>query len=265
MPTAELNGVSLHYRTTGEGAPAFLLFNGAGLRLGVWGEVADRLTELGSVIRFDQRGVGGTRAEGPFSLQTVATDARGLLDFLHVSRAIAVGHAWGGRVAQVFARDYPDRVVALVVCGTGGQLPATFSPEWRDRLRKAASSGDRATFDEAIVALYCAKNFAARAPEAATSLFDEMWESRFDGRGAVEASAATPSPSYWGLAACPVQLIYGRQDKFGTPENGLDLHGRLANSRLAFIEDAGHLAIREQPDLVFQAIAAFVRQRGESR
>ena len=79
-------------------------------------------------MRLDQRNAGATRASGSFSLLDVAADAAALLDHLKIERAIVAGHAWGGRVAQVFARDYPHRVTGLVICGTGGQFPATVPP-----------------------------------------------------------------------------------------------------------------------------------------
>jgi 3-oxoadipate enol-lactonase len=264
MPTAELNGATIHYEVTGAGRPTFLMFNGAGLRLAAWGELGDRLSTIGTVIRFDQRGVGETVSEGPFSLATVAADALGLLDALEIGKVIAIGHAWGGRVAQVFARDYPERLSALVLCGTGGVLHPTFDPVARERLRTSSASGDRPAFEQAVVDLYCAKNFATRDPGAAHAVFDQMWEWRFDGKGATEASAATPSSSYAGAATCPVLLVYGSDDKFGTPDNARDLNQRLRGSRLIFIEDAGHLVIREQSGRVFEEIAAFVAEVGET-
>jgi 3-oxoadipate enol-lactonase len=70
------------------------------------------------VVRFDQRNAGATQADGSFSLLDIAADAAALLDYLKIERVIIAGHAWGGRVAQVFTRDYPHRVAGLVLCGT---------------------------------------------------------------------------------------------------------------------------------------------------
>ena len=260
MPRAEVNGATVHYTVTGAGYPAFLLFNGAGLRMASWGELADRLATLGTVVQFDQRGAGATSFEGRFSLATVAADAHALLDVLGVEQVVAIGHAWGGRVAQVLARDYPERLNGLVLCGTGGVKPPAFDPAARERLRVSAVRGDRRTFEQAVVDLYCAQDFPERDPNKARVVFEELWEWRFDGKGAAEASLATPSESYVGTARCPVLLLYGSEDKFGTRENAWELHRRLPTSRLVFIEDAGHLVIREQPVRVFEEISAFVAE-----
>jgi 3-oxoadipate enol-lactonase len=254
---ASLNDVDLHYLDEGEGEPVFLLFNGAGLRLSFWGEVATELARHGRVVRFDQRAVGGTRFDGPYTLESVAADARALLDLLGVQRVVAVGHAWGGRVAQVFARDEPERLKGLVICGTGGIVPPKQGPQTQ-QARAAAAAGDRSRWEEAIAELYCASSFVRRQPERARAVFDELWEGRADGRGAGAASQATPSETYAGKARGPVLLVYGREDKVGTEENALELHRRLPGSRLVFIEDAAHFVVREQPERVLQAIGEFV-------
>jgi len=48
-----------------------------------------------------------------------------LLDHLDVKDAIVVGHSMGGRVAQLLALDYPQRVKKLVVASTGAHFPLT--------------------------------------------------------------------------------------------------------------------------------------------
>jgi pimeloyl-ACP methyl ester carboxylesterase len=210
------------------------------------------------VIRFDQRAVGGTPFEGSYTLESVAADARELLDLLGVERVIAVGHAWGGRVAQVFARDFSERLQGLVICGTGAILPPKHAPETQRQVRAAAAAGDRARWEEAIAELYCSSGFVRQQPERARTVFDELWEGRTDGRGAAEVGRATPSEAYAGKVRCPVLLIYGREDKAGTEENALELHRRIPGSRLVFVEDAAHLVIREQPERVLQVIEEFV-------
>jgi pimeloyl-ACP methyl ester carboxylesterase len=255
---ASLNHVDLHYLDEGEGEPVLLLFNGAGLRLSFWGELATEFARRGRVVRFDQRAVGGTRFDGPYTLESVAADARALLDLLGVERVVAVGHAWGGRVAQVLARDEPERLQGLVICGTGGIIPPKHAPQTQQQARAAAAAGDRSRWEEAIAELYCSSSFVRRQPERARAVFDELWEGRADGRGAADASRATPSESYAGKARCPVLLVYGREDRVGTEENALELHRRLPGSRLVFIEDAAHFVIREQPERVLQAIGEFV-------
>lgn len=57
-------------------------------------------------------------------------------------------------------------------------------------------------------------------------------------------------------------LLYGTEDRFGTIENANDLAKRLKQARLVFIEGAGHMAIREQPERLLEEIASFVKEQG---
>lgn len=252
--------LELNYQIDGQGPIVWLLFNGDHTPLQFWDPVSQGLAEQYRVVRFDQRNAGATRANGSFSLLDIAADAAGLLDHLKIEKAIIAGHAWGGRVAQVFARDYPHRVTGLVLCGTGGQFRATVPAAVLQQMGEAGRQGNRAQWELAQEAAYCAPGFSKRNPEAFRSLSDLMWSqiedrknrqwAKFDGRIA-------PSSSYWGRAQAATLLIYGTEDVFGTRENAEDLARRIPGARLHFIDLAGHSIIREQPAQVIQLMRAF--------
>jgi len=247
----------IHYRVDGEGESVFLLFNGQSTALEFWGTLATRLAERGRVIRFDQRNAGKTQFKGSFGLNDVAADAAALLDELEIDEVNVVGHAWGGRAAQVFVRDYPHRVHAMVICGTGGQLPSISDPEDQKALATARKSGDLDSWRKYIEKVYCAPGFHSRDADK----FEEVCQVLLDNpppQGARLDMRVCPSPSYWGTARVPALLIYGWHDKNGTPENAEDLHSRLYDSKLMMVKDAGHFVIREKEDQVLAAIQDFV-------
>jgi pimeloyl-ACP methyl ester carboxylesterase len=249
----------LKYEDSGGDAPVWLLFNGNSLTLEFWGEVADTLAARSRVIRFDQRGVGGTRFEGAFSLLDVAADAARLLESQGSPRVLAVGHAWGGRVAQVFARDYPHMLRALVLCGTGGQFPPRLDAGMQDALRTAAKSGDRTRWQRSLEAMYCAPGYAARDPTDFAQLAEMMWHARSTPRRATWDARIAPSPSYWGTARVPTLLLYGRDDRFGTPDNAEDLARLIPGAALKYFDDAGHFVVREAREHVLDALTSFAR------
>ena len=247
--------LGINYQVDGDAGTTWLLFNGATLPLEFWDPLIGVLAARDTVVRFDQRDAGATRAQGPFSLLDTAADAAALLEHLGLRSAVVVGHAWGGRVAQVFARDYPHLCDGLVICGTGGHVPATVSDESLTELREAGRAGDKDTWSRLVEQIYCAAGFAARQPDEFADLLRTMWppsrrSARWDARIA-------PSASYWGLAPLPTLLIYGAQDQFGTPENADDLQSRLADVRRLDIANAGHFVIREATPQVVQALQDF--------
>jgi pimeloyl-ACP methyl ester carboxylesterase len=247
--------LGINYQVDGDAGTTWLLFNGATLPLEFWDPLIGVLAARDTVVRFDQRDAGATRAQGPFSLLDTAADAAALLEHLGLQSAVVVGHAWGGRVAQVFARHYPHLCDGLVICGTGGHVPATVSDESLTELREAGRAGDKDTWSRLVGQIYCAAGFAARQPDEFADLLSTMWPpSR---RSARWDSRIAPSTSYWGLALLPTLLIYGAQDQFGTPENADDLQSRLADVRRLDIANAGHFVIREAAQQVVQALQDF--------
>ena len=249
--------VQINYRVDGDGDIAWLLFNGATLPLAFWDPVAVALATTEKVVRFDQRNAGASHAMGAFSLLDTAADAAAVLAHLELSRVIAVGHAWGGRVAQVFARDYPHLCEGLVICGTGGQFPSTLPDKVLAHVRDSARAGDKTAWAQALVQAYCAPGFAGRQPSAYAELIDLLWppkrpSARWDAKIA-------PSSSYWGQSAVPTLLIYGQQDQFGTPANADDLQGRLSDVRRVDVPEAGHFVIREATETVVTELRQFAQ------
>jgi 3-oxoadipate enol-lactonase len=256
MPQITLESVSTYFRIDGEGPLVFLLLNGAGCTTETWGELADGLCRLGQVIRFDARGCGRTGLPPEeYTLETLAADALALIDYLKVQKAVLVGHAFGGRVAQILSRDYAARTSALVLCGTGGFYPPRTDDLPLDLPR-----------EDAFLARFCGPRFRDEQPEAARRLLDEVFAQRPPREAAeyrARALAATPAETYWGTTPNSVRtlLLYGTEDRFGHPDNARDLAGRLENSRLVFIEGAGHFAIREAPARLLTEITAFIEEQ----
>ena len=107
----------------GDGPPILLLHAGiADLR--AWDSMVPGLVAAGyRAIRYDARGFGRSTTEDvPFSNRA---DAIAGLDALGIGRAALVGNSRGGQIAIDTAIEFPDRVVALVMVGSG---PGGFDP-----------------------------------------------------------------------------------------------------------------------------------------
>jgi pimeloyl-ACP methyl ester carboxylesterase len=80
-----------------------------------------QVASLGADLRLvtvDERGHGGTPADGPFDYWDCARDVLGLLDALGVERAALVGTSQGGFIALRVALLAPERVSCLALLGT---------------------------------------------------------------------------------------------------------------------------------------------------
>lgn len=124
--TAEVAGGRLGGWIAGDGVPVLLLHGGPGLSY----EYLDQLgAELGAgfqVAAYQQRGLEPSTLEGPFTIAQAITDTLAVLDALSWSRALIVGHSWGGQLALRLVAAHPQRLLgalavdSLGVVGDGG-------------------------------------------------------------------------------------------------------------------------------------------------
>ena len=118
MPMTLLStGVEICYETFGSSAnPTLLLIHGLGSQLLLWEEgFCSKLAEEGlHVIRYDQRDSGlSSEMQEEYELLDMASDAAELLEYLTVEKAHIVGMSLGGMVAQIFAAEFPKKIISL--------------------------------------------------------------------------------------------------------------------------------------------------------
>jgi pimeloyl-ACP methyl ester carboxylesterase len=108
---------TIEYVLSGHGAPALLLFSGAGVTLEGWSRLYPGLDRLGRVLGWNRPGVG--RSSGPHEPQSgavVVEAARSLAASVGVGPPyVLVGHSLGGLHAQLFARRHSEEVAGVVL------------------------------------------------------------------------------------------------------------------------------------------------------
>jgi pimeloyl-ACP methyl ester carboxylesterase len=105
-------------------APVVLLIMGTSAQAIDWpDEIVEILVSAGNgVIRFDHRDTGQSDCvdfgAAPYTMADMARDALAVLDGCHVTSAHIVGASLGGRIGQLLAVHYPDRVRTLTAIMT---------------------------------------------------------------------------------------------------------------------------------------------------
>ena len=113
-----VDGFRLAYERTGEGQAVVLLHGWPGDRTD-YRRVAPLLSGADVVVP-DLRGFGESdkhRADpaSEYNAAAQARSVRGLIDELGLDRPVVAGYDIGSRIAQAMAREWPDRVRALVI------------------------------------------------------------------------------------------------------------------------------------------------------
>src|SRR5216683_4444157 len=113
--TADVQGVKLHYLTSGHGAPLLLLHGYAETSL-MWRPLMPSLAERFTVIAPDLPGIGDSAipADG-LDMKAAAVRIHALMSSLGFQKAEVVGHDIGLMVAYAYAAMYPAETTKLVV------------------------------------------------------------------------------------------------------------------------------------------------------
>jgi pimeloyl-ACP methyl ester carboxylesterase len=136
MPMANVNGINIDYRVEGQGEPLIMICV-AGADKSSLRYQTRVFKKYFRTVTFDNRGSGKSdKPAGPYTINMMADDTIGLLDYLGIEKAHVLGVSAGGMIAQELTIDYPDRVNRLI-------LACTFA-------RKDETSGWSKEFDDAI-------------------------------------------------------------------------------------------------------------------
>jgi 3-oxoadipate enol-lactonase len=131
MLTARVNGTDIAYADSGGDGPPVVLSHGYLMDHEMFGPQVAALAPEFRVITWDERGFGGTSADGPFSYWDSARDVLGLLDHLGLEQAVLGGMSQGGFLSLRAALLAPERVRALVLIDTqAGQEDPAVAPSY---------------------------------------------------------------------------------------------------------------------------------------
>lgn len=140
---APVNDIKVYYEVHGEGKP-LVLIHGAFYTIELnWGQLIPELSKTRKVIALEMQGHGHTPfSDRKLSITTLASDVKGVMDYLKIERADVAGYSMGGSIAYQFAAQYPERLSKLVIISStyksSGWLPVVnsafknFKPELFD-------------------------------------------------------------------------------------------------------------------------------------
>ncbi|MTH54598.1 alpha/beta fold hydrolase [Bacillus mangrovi] len=128
--------MDLHAEIKGSGRP-IILIHGSGTDLREWVFIVPYLQKTCRVIAYDMRGSG--KSPSPAGPMDHVKDLQMVMDDLHLTKAIIVGHSRGGQVACDFALADPSRIDKLILISPN-LTGYTYSSEYENWLSKIVSA-----------------------------------------------------------------------------------------------------------------------------
>ncbi len=256
-------GPAVYWEQAGDG-PALLLLNGwtAGGR--VWPDAWLRtLQQHFRVIQLDTRGSGLSRtAPAPFTMGTLAKDARDVLKAAGAERATVLGLSMGGMIAQELALRDPRMVERLVLVATRPPAPAHLPAELdmtAGSLRRPREGQSLAEFYRALWAGYAAPGFPEREPALIEELISQIVERPTPRAGVTNqlwAIACWHGAKRLGSLTVPTVVVHGDSDPLSPVGNGMRLARLIPQARYVELAGIGHLVPLEAGDALVDVLLA---------
>jgi 3-oxoadipate enol-lactonase len=253
------NGIAINYRIDGpERAPWLIFSNSLATSLAMWDEQAAALANSFRVLRYDQRGHGGSDAPaGRYRFDTLLDDALALMDALGINKAHFAGLSMGGATALGLGERRPDRFERIVVADSPCQSTPQSSQQWEERITVAQKQGIEVLVEPTIARWFPAETVASNPPHLdkiramirATPV-----------NGFIGCAAALAAHDYASAAAsvkCPTLFIVGEKDG-ATPAAMAKLNEKLPGSRLVTLPGAGHISNMDRPAEFSRALREFL-------
>ncbi|APX32183.1 hypothetical protein BH708_04965 [Brachybacterium sp. P6-10-X1] len=256
--------------------PPLLLLHGGAVDSRMWHPQLDAFPDH-RVLVPDARGHGGSSdAEGPYRL---VDDVVALLDALGVEQVVAIGISMGGGTACDLALEHPERVVGILVSGTGTSEPVFEDPwalqafadwkaaeqrtdlqEWVDVLQRF-TAGPHRTLDEVDPAVRDLVDTMAR-----DTVQNHL---RTDADGTpVPPPPPVPVTETWQRLEridVPVLALCGALDGDDHRRNGRRLADAAPDGRYVELAGAAHYPNLEAPEDFDQEVRELIRRTSRVR
>lgn len=252
MPWMDVNGVSLRYDVTGDGARRVVLIHEMGGALESWDAVLPLLPGC-TVLRYDMRGSGLSEKVREQRFEDLVEDLCQLLDALGWDGPVTLaGVAVGAAVAIGFGLAHPARTAALLLMAPATGIPATRRADTEKLAEEIRTAGLRPRVD-------------ARLPATFSEEFrsDPGVVAAFRGR-----SLANDPDSYaatyrmlldldlaprLGDLRCPTAVLAGQRDGTRPPERVSEDAARIPGARFEAVV-SGHVMPVLTPGIVADSL-----------
>jgi 3-oxoadipate enol-lactonase len=254
-----VNGIETGFDDIGTGLP-IVFIHAFPLNRTMWAPQASALLERCRCITVDLRGFGESKVQGPWSMDQYADDVVGMLDHLHVERAVVAGCSLGGYVAFSVWRRHAHRVRALVLADTKATAD---TEEIRERRRSliatARAQGSTAVANLQIASLI-GKTSREKQPDTYDAVHRMIAQAPTEGIvGALEAMMQREdSTGTLATITVPTLVVVGDEDVPTPVKDARAMADAIPGSQLEIIANAGHLANLERPAAFNHLLTEFV-------
>jgi len=210
------------------------------------------------VVTPEPRGVGASRGplEG-WDMEAQAGDVAAIIRATSGEPVVLLGHAYGNRVARAVASRHPGLVCDLILVASGGRIQPPM-----DILQAVSDGADPKVPRPERLRAIARAHFA---PGHDPAPWADGWHPE-TGQAQQASVVRDTARTWWNAGTVPILLIQPRQDA-AAPAANAELLKRENPRRvdLVYLENAGHAAFPEQPEMLQRLISQRIAKGGCNR
>lgn len=262
----------IHYYTKGIGKPVVLLQGGPGFSSYYMRSIADSLVNYKTIL-IDYRGHGRSQYKKPdttwANIENIIMDVEIVRKKLNINQWSVIGNSYGSHFALYYAVKHPERTSKIVLTASPGTSNA-FLIYYSDNIGMRRTEKDIETLrNRTDLTPMESRRISFRPYFFDTSKTKVIFtappeeELIFNNREYFEVAVSRPDFNEWDISKevyaldIPILILQGRQD----PVNGTEvqLNERAKNSKLVYLERAGHFPWAEKPVEFFNELRIFLK------
>jgi len=132
----DVEGREMHIYCTGEGSPTVIMAAGLDDFSAMWSLVQPEVAKSTRVCSYDRPGLGWSKSSpNPRTSKNMVQELHTLLNNAEVEGPyVLVGHSFGGALMRLYANNYPNGVVGMVLVDAAPDDLFTRIPMWRNAI-----------------------------------------------------------------------------------------------------------------------------------
>lgn len=165
-----------------------------------------------------------------------------LMDLMYIQKAILFGHSDGGTIALIAAAKFPDRISAVI-----SEAAHVFVEDITIKgIKKSVNAFQKEGLRERLYKYHGDK----------TDLVFSLWANTWLSESFRDMNTENLLPQI----ICPVFVIQGDKDEFGTMKQVLSILNNVSGKAEKYIvHNVGHSPHKEVPNLILQKTAEFIQ------
>jgi pimeloyl-ACP methyl ester carboxylesterase len=251
--------MELAFEERGSG-PVLVFIHGFPFDRSMWIEQLKGLAKVRTCVAVDLRGHGlsSDPSPGDYTMDVFADDVVATLDSIGADQADVCGLSMGGYVAFALWRRHPDRVRSLILIDTKAEADGNEAKVAREKTADMVAAEGMDALHEQLAE----KLLGSSPSEDVRDHLRRMFMDTPPEVAAADALAMRDRADSTGDLAnidVPVLWLHGEEDQLMPLDGARASAEKIPGARFVSIPKGGHLAPRENPDAVNEAIRDFLK------